>query len=55
LTIALANSTRNAGLALAIVSVNFDEPGILAVIAVIALLAFVADAIYANLYRKKSV
>jgi BASS family bile acid:Na+ symporter len=54
LTIALANSTRNAGLSLAIVSVNFDDPGILAVIAVIALLAFVAGAIYANLYRKQS-
>jgi BASS family bile acid:Na+ symporter len=54
LTIALANSTRNAGLALAIVSVNFEDPGILAVIAAIALLAFVADAIYANLYRKQS-
>lgn len=54
LTIALANSTRNAGLALAIVSVNFDDPEILGVIAIIALLAFVAGAIYANLYRKQS-
>ncbi len=54
LTIALANSTRNAGLSLAIVSVNFEDPGILAVIAAIALLAFVAGAIYANLYREQS-
>ena len=52
LTIALANSTRNAGLALALVSLNFEDPGILPVIAAIALLAFVADAIYANLYRQ---
>lgn len=54
LTIALANSTRNAGLALAIVSVNFEDPGILAEIVAIALLSFVAGAIYANLYRKQS-
>ncbi len=52
LTIALANSTRNAGLALALVSLNFEDPGILPVIAAIALLAFVAGAIYANLYRQ---
>ena len=53
LTIALANSTRNAGLALALTALNFKDPGILTVIAAIALLAFVADAIYVNLYRKK--
>ena len=53
LTIGLANSTRNAGLALALSVMNFEDKGILAGIAAIALLAFVADAIYANLYRKK--
>jgi BASS family bile acid:Na+ symporter len=53
LTIALANSTRNAGLALALATMNFDNPGILAAIAAIALLTFVADAIYTNLYRKQ--
>lgn len=65
LTIGLANSTRNAGLALALVTLNFQErilpvsdsgngdPGILAVIAAIALLAFVMGAIYANVYRKQ--
>ncbi len=54
LAIALATSTRNAGLALAIATLNLgQDPGILAGIAAIALLAFVADAIYANLYRKK--
>ncbi len=54
LAIGLANSTRNAGLALALTTMNFGkDPGVLAGIAAIALLAFVADAIYANLYRKK--
>ncbi len=54
LTIGLANSTRNAGLALALTTMNFkDKPDILAAIAAIALLAFVADAIYASLYRPK--
>ena len=53
LTIALANSTRNTGLALAIVAINFEDTGILAEIVAIALLAFIADVIYANLYRKQ--
>ena len=54
LAIGLANSTRNAGLALALTTMNFkDRPGILAAITAIALLAFVADAIYASLYRPK--
>ena len=54
LTIGLANSTRNAGLALALTTMNFkDKPDILAAIAAIALLAFVAGAIYASLYRPK--
>ncbi len=54
LAIGLANSTRNAGLALALATMNFkDKPGILGAIAAIALLAFVADAIYASLYRPK--
>lgn len=64
LTIGLANSTRNAGLALTLATLNFKDrilpvadsgdgdPGILAVIAAIALLAFVMDAIYANKYSK---
>lgn len=62
LTLGLANSTRNAGLALTLATLNFKDqilpvadsgngdPGILAVIAAIALLAFVMDAIYANIY-----
>ncbi|NBD33432.1 MAG: hypothetical protein GVY17_10810, partial [Cyanobacteria bacterium] len=65
LTIGLANSTRNAGLALALATLNFKDqilpvadsgdgdPGILAVIAAIALLAFVMDAIYANIYQQQ--
>lgn len=54
LAIGLANSTRNAGLALALVTANFpDRPSILSAIAAIALLAFVAGAIYASLYRSK--
>lgn len=54
LAIGLANSTRNAGLSLALTTMNFkDQPGILAAIAAIALLAFVADAIYASLYRRQ--
>lgn len=56
LAIGLANSTRNAGLALALTTMNFkDKPGILAAIAAIALLAFVAGAVYASLYRPKIV
>ena len=56
LAIGLANSTRNAGLALALTTMNFkDKPDILAVIAAIALLAFVAGAIYASIYRPKIV
>ena len=54
LTVALANSTRNTGLALALVTMNFEEPGaILVVLASIALVAFIADAVYANVYRKQ--
>ena len=54
LTLGLANSTRNAGLALTLAALNFDDkPGILGAIAAIAILAFIADAIYANLYRQK--
>lgn len=55
LSIALANSTRNAGLAFALVALNFEEPGgILVVVASIALIAFIGDAIYANFYRKQT-
>ncbi|MEM9567287.1 MAG: hypothetical protein AAF974_03180, partial [Cyanobacteria bacterium P01_E01_bin.34] len=42
LTIAVANSTRNAGLALAIATENFQDPGILGAIATYALLSAVS-------------
>jgi BASS family bile acid:Na+ symporter len=52
--LALANSSRNAGLALALVAINVDNEGpILGAISAIALLSAVAGAIYVNLYRKK--
>ena len=54
ITIALANSTRNAGLALDLVALNFEANRlILGTIAAIALLSLVGGAIYVNLYRKK--
>lgn len=53
LTIAVANSTRNAGLALAIATANFTDPGILGAIATYALFSSLAGAIYANLYQQK--
>ena len=53
LTIAGANSTRNAGLALALATLNFQDPGILGAIATYAVFAAVAGGIYANLYQKK--
>jgi predicted Na+-dependent transporter len=52
--LALANSSRNAGLALALVAINFENEGrVLGTIGAIALLSAVAGAIYVNLYRKK--
>ncbi len=54
ITIALANSTRNAGLALDLAALNFEANRlILGTIAAIALLSLVGGAIYVNLYRKK--
>ena len=52
--LALANSSRNAGLALALVAINVENEGpILGAISAIALLSAVAGVIYVNLYRKK--
>ncbi len=53
LTIAVANSTRNAGLALAIATINFEDPVILGAIATYAVFSAVAGGIYTNLYQKK--
>ncbi len=53
LTIAVANSTRNAGLALAIATENFQDSGILGAIVTYALLSSVSSSIYSNLYQKK--
>lgn len=53
LTIAVANGTRNAGLALAIATANFSDPGILAAIATYAVFSSVAGSIYSNLYQKQ--
>jgi BASS family bile acid:Na+ symporter len=53
LTIAGANSTRNAGLALALATLNFQDPGILGAIATYAVFAAVAGGIYTNLYQKQ--
>ncbi|HIK44398.1 MAG TPA: bile acid:sodium symporter [Leptolyngbyaceae cyanobacterium M65_K2018_010] len=53
LTIAVANGTRNAGLALALATANFPDRGILAAIATYALFSAVAGSIYSNLYQKK--
>jgi BASS family bile acid:Na+ symporter len=52
--LALANSSRNAGLALALIAINVENEGpILGAISAIALLSAVAGVIYVNLYRKK--
>ncbi len=54
IALALANSSRNAGLALALVAINFENEGrVLGTIGAIALLSAVAGAIYVNLYRKQ--
>lgn len=54
ISLALANSTRNAGLALALIALNSKDNGlVLGAIGAIALLSFVAGAVYVNLYRKQ--
>ena len=54
IALALANSSRNAGLALTLVAINFDNQGpVLGAIGAIALLSALAGAIYVNLYRKQ--
>jgi BASS family bile acid:Na+ symporter len=54
IALALANSSRNAGLALTLVAINFDNQGpVLGAIGAIAILSAVAGAIYVNLYRKQ--
>jgi len=54
ISIALANSTRNAGLALALVALNIENTiPILGTISAIALLSAIADTIYVNFYRKR--
>jgi BASS family bile acid:Na+ symporter len=54
IALALANSSRNAGLALTLVAINFDNQGpVLGAIGAIALLSAIAGAIYVNLYRKQ--
>jgi len=53
LTIAVSNNTRNAGLALALATLNFQDPGILGAIATYAVFAAVAGSIYTALYQKK--
>jgi BASS family bile acid:Na+ symporter len=53
LTIAVANVSRNAGLALAIATANFQDPGILPAIATYALFAGISGSIYSKKYQKK--
>lgn len=53
MTIAIANSSRNAGLALAIATMNFQDPNILGAIATYAVFSAVAGGVYTNLYQKK--
>jgi BASS family bile acid:Na+ symporter len=53
ISIALGNSTRNAGLALALVALNIENTiPILGTISAIALLSAIAGTIYVNFYRK---
>lgn len=54
-TIAVANATRNAGLAIALIALNFPEAehAILTTIATYAVISGVASAIYAKLYNKR--
>jgi BASS family bile acid:Na+ symporter len=53
LTIAVANSTRNAGLALAIATAHFPNASIFGAIATYAIFSSIAGSIYLNLYQKK--
>ena len=53
LTIAVANVSRNAGLALAIATANFQDPGILPAIATYAVFAGISGSIYSKKYQKK--
>jgi bile acid:Na+ symporter, BASS family len=54
-TIAVANATRNAGLAIALIALNFPEAehAILTTIATYAVISAIASAIYAKLYNKR--
>lgn len=54
-TIALANATRNAGLAIALIALNFPqaEHTILTTIATYAVISAIAGAIYTRLYAKR--
>lgn len=54
-TIAVANATRNAGLAIALISLNFPSAKheILIMIAAYAVISGIASAIYARLYNKR--
>lgn len=53
LTLAIANNTRNAGLAMALATMNFQDLGILGAIAPYAVFAAIAGSIYTALYEKK--
>ena len=54
ISIVLANSSRRAGLALALVTVHIkDSHPVLGIIVAIALLATLVGAIYTKLYRKR--
>lgn len=54
ISIALANSTRNAGLALTLVALNVEDMiTVLGTISAIALLSAIAGTIYVNFYRKR--
>jgi BASS family bile acid:Na+ symporter len=54
-TIAIANATRNAGLAIALIALNFPQSvhAILTTIATYAVISGIAGAIYAKLYNKR--
>lgn len=54
-TIAVANATRNAGLAIALIALNFpqSEHAVLTTIATYAVISGIAGAIYAKLYNKR--
>jgi len=49
----VANVSRNAGLALAIATANFQDPGILPAIATYALFAGISGSISSKKYQKK--